>query len=244
MNVEGGAASPGGGSSDGGDRVGVVIPAAGSGSRMGGRKKQYLELEGVPVLLRAVRPFLDRSDVEDVVVVLPPGDAEAPPPWLGKADDRIRTVAGGATRADSVRAGLEALPGHVPVIAIHDGARPLVEADVVERCLRVARSGAGAVAAFPAVDTMKTVDGEGRILDTPDRDALWHAQTPQVFPRTMILEAYRSAGAHAADATDDASLVERRGETVRVVRSSPRNLKVTRPDDMALARFYLRTSAG
>lgn len=219
--------------------VGVVIPAAGRGRRMGGRRKQYLELRGTPVLLRALAPFLERDDVSAVVVALPAADAAEPPAWLSGADPRLRTVAGGETRTASVRAGLESLPEEVDVVVVHDGARPLLSGEVLDRCIAGAREGWGAVAACPAVDTMKQVDDEGRIVTTTPRSTLWHAQTPQAFPRRMIVDAYGAARGDEAWATDDASLVERRGGDVRVVESPARNLKVTRPEDMARAELYL-----
>lgn len=231
-----GAEGPG----DAGPDVGVVVPAAGSGRRMGGRRKQYLELDGQPVLLRAIRPFLRRRDVVEVVVALPPDDVEAPPGWLVDADPRVRLVPGGETRGASVRAGVEALSPEARIVAIHDGARPLLDADTVERCLEEARGGRGAVAGWPAVDTMKQVDDSGRILRTPERSSLWHAQTPQVFPRDVIAEAYRSASEGELSATDDSALVERRGGSVHMVRGSSRNIKVTRSDDMAVAETLLR----
>ena len=211
---------------------------------MGGRRKQYLELKGTPVLLRALTPFLAREDVASVVVALPPEDADDPPGWLLRSDPRVRTVAGGETRTASVRAALEALPPGVGVVVVHDGARPLLPADVLERCIEVAREGTGAVAAVPAVDTLKEVDEEGRIVGTPARSTLWHAQTPQAFPRQMIVDAYRAAGPDDSRATDDASLVERRGGEVRVVESPPRNLKVTWPADMDRAALHLEGEEG
>lgn len=220
--------------------VGVVVPAAGSGRRMGGRRKQYMELAGRPVLLRSIAPFLRRSDVLEVVVALPPDDVETPPGWLVEADPRVRVVPGGETRGGSVRAAVEALSDGVRIVAIHDGARPLLDPQTVKRCLDAARGGKGAVAGWPAVDTMKQVDENGCILRTPDRSTLWHAQTPQVFPRELIVEAYRSASDGDLGATDDAALVERRGGEVHVVRGSSRNIKVTRSDDMAIAETLLR----
>ena len=206
---------------------------------MGGRRKQYLELDGVPILLRSLRPFLDREDVVEVVVALPPDDVETPPQWLRAADPRIRVVAGGETRAASVRAALNVLSEVTRVVAVHDGARPLIDAETVERCVRTARDGEGAVAGCPAVDTMKEVDEEARVVATPDRSRLWHAHTPQVFPRKLIVEAYAEADPGELEATDDASLVERRGEPLRMIRCTPRNIKVTRPADLAVARALL-----
>lgn len=218
--------------------VGVVVPAAGSGRRMGGVKKAFLELAGVPVLLRALQPFLDRDDVVRVAVALAPEDASSPPPWLTGADSRVAVVVGGATRADSVRAGLAALPDEVGVVVVHDGARPLVRPAVIDACVAQARAGRGAVAGVPAVDTLKEVDASARVVRTPDRSTVWHAQTPQAFPRAMAEDAY-GRPEHLAAATDDASLAEMAGHEVVMVEGDRWNLKVTQPEDVAVAEFIL-----
>lgn len=218
-------------------RVGVAVPAAGSGQRMGGARKPFLELAGEPVLAHSLRPFLADTRVVAVVVALSDEDAGSPPAWLTGLDPRIRVVAGGATRAASVRNALAALPGDVDVVAVHDAARPLVTAQVVGRCIDVAAAGEGAVAGCPAVDTMKEVDPEGRIVATPERRRLWHAHTPQAFPAQALRRAY---GGELAGATDDASLVEREGLTVRMVDGGASNLKVTRVEDLAVAETILR----
>lgn len=219
-------------------RVGVAIPAAGSGRRMGGVRKPFLELLGEPVLLHALRPFLGDSRVVCVAVALGAEDAAAPPSWLTSADPRVRVVEGGATRGASVARALEALPDDVTVIAVHDAARPLVTARTVSGCIEVAAGGEGAVAGCPAVDTMKTVDADARVIDTPDRSRLWHAHTPQVFPALVLRRAYASG---LLDATDDAALVEATGTPVRMVDDGGLNLKVTRPDDIGVAEAILKT---
>ncbi len=219
--------------------VGVVVPAAGSGQRMGGRAKPFLELAGEPILLRALRPFLEHSGVREVVVSLPTDHAESPPAWLMEADGRIRVVAGGDTRRDSVWAGLQALSDALDVAVVHDGARPLVSRDVVRRCIDLAGRGVAGVAGVPAVDTMKEVDDGGHVVATPDRSRLWHAQTPQAFPLDMIIDAYRRAFAEDFSATDDAVLVERIGGRVTMVESSKDNLKITRPEDLEVAESLL-----
>lgn len=221
-------------------RVGVVVPAAGSGQRMGGVRKPFLELDGEPVLMHALRPFLADARVISVVVALSAADAAEPPAWLAGSDARVRVVSGGDTRAESVRNGLSALP-EVDVVAVHDAARPLVTADVVARCIEIALAGEGAVAGCPAVDTVKQVDEGGRIVDTPDRARLWYAHTPQVFPADMIRRAYAM---DLSGATDDASLVERMGEVVRMVDGGASNLKVTRAEDLPVAETLLRTRLG
>ncbi|HYU08587.1 MAG TPA: 2-C-methyl-D-erythritol 4-phosphate cytidylyltransferase, partial [Gemmatimonadales bacterium] len=139
--------------------VGVVVVAAGAGVRAGpGEPKQFRPILGVPMLLRALRPFTGHPAVRQVIVALPPGYAERPPEWLGKLrGDRLRLVPGGAQRADSVRAGLDALPADSAIILVHDAARPFVSRDTIDAVIARARAGVGAVAAVPTSDTLKEV---------------------------------------------------------------------------------------
>lgn len=229
---------------DGPWRVGVAVPAAGMGTRMGGVRKPFLDLSGEPLLLRTLRPFLQHPQVISVAVALGEGDFESPPSWLAEADPRIRIVRGGETRGDSVREALFALPDSVDVVAVHDAARPLVTGEIIDRCLAEVGPGRGAVAGWPAVDTLKEVDEEGRIVGTPPRDRIWHAQTPQVFPRDLIQQAYMAAKETGVADTDDSALVERIGGRVAMVLGTPFNLKVTRPEDLPLAEFFLGMGKG
>ena len=224
-------------------RVGVAVPAAGSGLRMGGVRKAFLELAGEPTLRHALRPFLADNRVVAVAVALTPEDASSPPPWLLDLAPRVRVVAGGSTRSQSVRSAIAALPEDLDAIAVHDAARPLVTPGVVAACIDLALQGFGAVAGCPAVDTLKRIDEGGHVLDTPDRSRFWHAQTPQAFPARVLRAAYADAG---AEGTDDSALVERAGSGVRVqmVDAGPSNLKVTRPEDVRLAEAILRGRAG
>ncbi len=217
-------------------RVGVAVPAAGSGRRMGGVRKPFLDLLGEPVLVHALRPFLSDPRVRSVLVALSLEDSRDPPPWLTDLDPRIRVVAGGETRGASVRAAIEAMDDDIDVIAVHDAARPLVSAEVVSACIDVAAGGVGAVAGCPAVDTMKRVDLERAIVETPDRTSLWHAHTPQVFPASMLRQAYERGD---VSATDDAALVEAAGARVVMVDDGGLNPKVTRRDDVAVAEALL-----
>lgn len=205
---------------------------------MGGVRKPFLEMAGEPLLVHALRPFLEDPRVVAVVVALAPEDAATPPAWLSALDERIRVVSGGATRADSVRRALSALP-EVDVVAIHDAARPLVPPEVIARCIEVAEGGEGAVAGCPAVDTMKEVDEDRRIVSTPDRRRLWHAHTPQVFPADVAHRAYHGEGRGPLTATDDATLAEEVGAVVRMVDAGPSNLKVTTPGDLPIAEAIL-----
>ncbi len=222
------------------DGVGVAIPAAGSGTRMGGTKKAWLELGGRPLLQHSIEPFLSHPDVTSIGIALAAEDVGAPPNWLRDLDPRIRLVAGGATRLHSVRAALSVLDPEAGIILVHDAARPFVTREIIDRCVRVARSGEGAVAGWPSVDTLKEVDGSGRILATPDRASIWRAQTPQAFPREALLAAYQAAIEEGADATDDATLFARSGGKVRMVEGAPWNLKVTHPEDLRIAEVLLR----
>jgi 2-C-methyl-D-erythritol 4-phosphate cytidylyltransferase len=203
---------------------------------MGGRRKPFLELRGEPALLHALRPFLAHPAVVAVRVALAPEDAADPPAWLRGLDPRVAVVAGGSTRSASVKAALDAL-GDVDVVLVHDAARPLVTPAIVERCIDAAARGDGAVAGWPASDTLKEVDGERRVRATPDRTRIWHAQTPQAFPAELLRRAY--AAWDGGDAPDDATLVERVGGRVLMVEGSATNLKVTRPEDVAVAEALL-----
>jgi 2-C-methyl-D-erythritol 4-phosphate cytidylyltransferase len=222
--------------------VGVVVVAAGRGSRLGGETpKQYQMIGGVPMVLRAVRPFAAHPEVREIVLVLPPADAAAPPAFLrGLGGTGLAVVAGGAERADSVAAGLRALGAECGVVLVHDAARPFVERAVIDAVIAHARAGEGAVAAVRVSDTLKlaAADDASRVVRTVPRDGLWRAQTPQGFPRAVLERAY-AAPRDAGSATDDAALVERTGVPVRLVPDSPRNLKVTTPDDLALAELLV-----
>lgn len=220
--------------------------AAGQGTRMGGEHKQFRDLAGVPVLLRALRPFTSHPEVAAVVVAIPAGAMDAPPSWLsGLVGEGLRLVAGGRERCDSVGAALAALPGACRVVLVHDAARPLVSADTISAVIGVARSGAGAVAAIPVGDTLKAAaDGPPPHLveRTVPRTGLWRAQTPQGFPRELLQRAIAAAAADGVQGTDDAQLVERIGGRVVLVPDSPRNLKLTTPADFAIAEALLRAA--
>jgi 2-C-methyl-D-erythritol 4-phosphate cytidylyltransferase len=220
--------------------VGVVVVAAGRGTRFGGETpKQYQPIGGVPMVLRAVRPFAAHPEVAQVALVLPPADAGSPPAFLrGVAGAGLVVVAGGAERSDSVAAGLRALGPECTVVLVHDAARPFVGRAVIDAVIVHARAGEGAVAAVRVSDTLKQAAAEDatRVARTVPRDGLWRAQTPQGFPRAVLERAY-AAARDEGGATDDAALVERTGVSVRLVPDSPRNMKVTTSEDLALAEL-------
>lgn len=217
--------------------VGVIIVAGGSGSRVGGDElKQFRWIAGKPMLLHSVQAFMARADVVSVVVVLPARYAGDPPPWLFQCDvDRLMVSLGGRTRTESVSNGLEDLVDEAEIVLVHDAARPFVTDDTIDRVIAQARTGSAALAALPVVDTLKQVDGEGRVVATVPREALWRAQTPQGFPRRMIVDAHDAARREKRAATDDAALCEALGFPVVVVRGSERAMKVTEEADFARA---------
>lgn len=225
--------------------AGLVLAAAGSGLRAsagGSAPKQFRPVAGVPVLARALQPFLDLADVASIAVALPAAVVAAPPDWLARlAGPRVQLVVGGATRGASVRAGLSALPLACEVILVHDAARPFPDREVILAVLHEARAGRGAVAAVRVTDTLKETIGDGggsdlpRVVGTVSRERLWRAQTPQGFPRRLLEAAHAKAAEEGIDATDDAGLVERLGATVVVVPDTSRNLKVTTAEDFLVA---------
>lgn len=221
--------------------VGVVVVAAGRSERFGGdTPKQFLDLAGAPVLLHALRPFTSHPEVACTVVVLPAADAAAPPDWLGALrSDTLRLSAGGASRRESVAAGLRALPEACTVVLVHDGARPFPPRDAIDGGIAAARHGHGAVPALPVADTIKRADDFGRVLCTVPREGLWHAQTPQAFPRLLLERAHHAGATLERPASDDAMLVELAGGTVDLIPGSARNLKITTADDLAIATLMV-----
>jgi 2-C-methyl-D-erythritol 4-phosphate cytidylyltransferase len=222
--------------------VGVVVVAAGSGSRLGaGLPKAFVPLRGRPLLGHAVETAARLPRLAALVVVVPPELADpSAPPWAGVdlPPDAV-VVAGGASRTESVAAGLAAL-GDVDVVLVHDAARCLTPLAVFERVVAaVARGAAGAVPGIPLVDTVKTVDAAGVITGTPDRATLRAVQTPQGFAREVLVAAH----ATGVGATDDAALVELGGHHVLVVDGDPLAFKVTTPDDLEHAERVLALRA-
>lgn len=217
--------------------VGVIIVAGGKSTRTGGAElKQFRWVAGKPMLQHSVQAFLSRNDVCAVVCVLPQQYVADPPPWLLQNDlDRLLLSVGGNERTDSVRNGLEDLTADAKIVLVHDAARPFVTQGTIDRVVAAARTGVGAVAALPVVDTLKEVDDHQRVTRTVERSRLWRAQTPQGFPRDLIEHAYREAGAARAIATDDAALVERIGGQVVIVRGNERTLKITDAEDFVRA---------
>ncbi len=214
--------------------VALVIPAAGLGTRMGGRKT-LLALAGRPLLLHTLERFLPfRDRICQTIVVAHPDDVGL----IRDACPGAEVVPGGARRQDSVAAGLACLRPEAELVAIHDAVRPFVAPPAIAAALDAAEAIGSAIVATPMKPTVKRV-ADGRIAATVDRRDLWCAQTPQVFRRKLILDAYAAAERDAFECTDDAQLVERLGAPVAIVPGSDLNLKITTPDDLALAEAIL-----
>lgn len=229
----------------------AVIVAGGSGERFGDpRGKQFVELAGLPLVSWSILAFDHAPSVGCVVVVCPQARADQMRnEVLARLElqHEVILAPGGATRQDSVFNGLMAAPEEYALVAIHDGARPLVEVDAIERCLAAVRQNKevdGAICAAREIDTLKVVDTSGRIVATPDRSQYWCAQTPQSFRREAIVLAHENALLSGFEGTDDASLVERAGGMVCVVESPRDNLKVTVPEDLAIVEATLRARMG
>jgi 2-C-methyl-D-erythritol 4-phosphate cytidylyltransferase len=225
----------------------AIIAAAGQGKRLGGKRaKQFLELAGTPIIIHTLKRFEQCASVDEIFVVLPAEDTAgfltlAAKYGLGKLR---RVVAGGATRAESVWRGLQAVRAATArIVAVHDGVRPFVTPEEISRTIEAAHECGAAILTTPATDTIKEV-WEGRVRRTLLRADLRHALTPQCFQYALLRRAYEEAGALSAEMTDDSALVERLGAPIRVVEGDARNIKITRPADIALAEIILREFEG
>jgi len=224
-------------------KITAIIPAGGSGRRMqSSEAKQYLLLQGIPLLVHTLRTFQGTSIIEDIVLVVPAADVVRIQSDIvdAFAVTKIRrVVAGGKERQDSVRNGLAALSADCEIVLIHDAARPFVSPALIEKAVNGAvREGAIAVG-VRARDTVKHCDGEGRVIDTLDREQIWMAQTPQAFRRATIVAAHQKAQEDSFYGTDDAALVERMGIPVRMIEGFSDNIKITSTEDLAWAEYRL-----
>lgn len=217
---------------------GAVIVAAGSASRMGGIDKVMAPLGGEPMILRTVRAFEDCETVKEIVIVTRE-DLMGPIAELCSGFTKIRSVVqGGSSRQESVKLGLLAFSKEVRLAAVHDGARPLVSGELIDKVIRAAHSYGAAAPAIPVKDTIKVLEG-GFIAATPDRSTLRAVQTPQVIDRDLLLGALEKAEQEGTALTDDCSAVEHIGMRVRLVEGEERNLKVTTPLDLKIAELLL-----
>jgi 2-C-methyl-D-erythritol 4-phosphate cytidylyltransferase len=222
-------------------KVTAVIPAAGSGKRMNS-KKQYLELNGKPVIAITVSVFDECQSIDEIIVVAAKEDIELTKDLLKGIKKVKNIVAGGQHRQDSVYNGIEAIKpeSEEDIVVIHDAARPLITKDIISRAVTEAKVSKAVVVGIPSKDTVKTVSPKNIIIETLDRASIWLVQTPQVFHYSVIKQACERAQRIKYKATDDSKLVERMGISVKMIMGSYENIKITTKEDLAMAEAILK----
>jgi 2-C-methyl-D-erythritol 4-phosphate cytidylyltransferase len=229
-------------------RVTAVIPAAGSGMRMGLEEaKQYLEIDGKPLLVHTLRTFQECHAVDSIIIVVPEKDVDyclhqmVPRYQLSKV---YKVISGGERRQDSVRNGIEAVADSCRWVLIHDGVRPFVSTELIEKVIKAARRYRAVITGLPVTETIKRVDSNANVLETIERNDLWLIQTPQIFGREDIHLAHQEALKRGwTEATDDAFLVEKMGISAKIIEGEERNIKITTSHDLQVARFLLSTES-
>jgi 2-C-methyl-D-erythritol 4-phosphate cytidylyltransferase len=222
----------------------ALIPAAGMGKRMGKAvAKQFLFLGDKPVLAHTLLAFQRSSDIDEIIPILSEDDMESCLRDVIEAFHvtKVRTlVVGGKERQDSVYNGIRKLEKDAAVVLVHDGVRPFVTTDMIKECVSSARRGESVAVGVPLKDTVKEVDEHGIVRMTLDRNRLWSIQTPQAFPAEVLRKAYEESFKRQQYGTDDATLVERAGNKVRVIMGNYENIKITTPEDLILAEEILK----
>ncbi len=224
----------------------AIIPAAGVGVRMGsGTPKQFLSLDGVPIFVHTLRKFAASDAIDQIFLCLRPEGMDRARKDVDRERFRkeVRLVAGGATRQETVARALAESPPDAEVIVVHDAVRPFIELDVIQRVVEAARKNGAAILGIPSVDSVKQVERQ-TILGTIPRERIVLAQTPQAFRAKLLREAFASAAADGFHGNDESSLVERLGHSVTVLMGSDRNIKITKPSDLPLARLFIAQERG
>ncbi len=222
---------------------GVVIVAAGTGSRMKmGINKQFIKLEGKEIIAYTIEKFYNNSNIEDIVVVVKEDESEFfKKEILDKYNFKnIKIAYGGKERQDSVYNGLKSLDKKCDVVLIHDGARPFVSDKIIYNCIEEVKEHKAIVVGVPVKDTIKIIDNDKNIVDTPNRSVLWAVQTPQTFDYNILIDAYKDAFKSGFYGTDDAMLVERIGYKVKMVEGSYNNIKITTQEDLSVGSQILK----
>lgn len=222
---------------------GVVIVAAGTGSRMNmGINKQFIKLEGKEIIAYTIEKFYNNSNIEDIVVVVKEDESEFfRKEILDKYNFKnVKIAYGGKERQDSVYNGLKLLDEKCDVVLIHDGARPFVSDKIIDKSIEEAKEHKAIVVGVPVKDTIKVIDNDKNIVDTPNRSVLWAVQTPQTFDYNILIDAYKDAFKNKFYGTDDAMLVERIGYKVKMLEGSYNNIKITTQEDLNVGSQILR----
>ena len=222
---------------------GVVIVAAETGSRMNmGINKQFIKLEGKEIIAYTIEKFYNNSNIEDIVVVVIEDESEFfKKEILDKYNFKnVKIAYGGKERQDSVYNGLKLLDEKCDVVLIHDGARPFVSDKIIDKSIEEAKEHKAIVVGVPVKDTIKVIDNDKNIVDTPNRSVLWAVQTPQTFDYNILIDAYKDAFKNKFYGTDDAMLVERIGYKVKMLEGSYNNIKITTQEDLNIGSQILR----
>jgi len=231
-------------------KIAVILPAAGLGTRMGKSpaektgtsRKQFMQLEGSPILIHTVRKFAASDRVTEILVAVRPEDREWVAEMVRGFGAKVRVVEGGDSRQESVQKALESLSPDTDLVAVHDAVRPFIDLETIHKVFDEAAAMGAAIVAVPAVDTVKQVTRgteHVKVRSTIPREKLVMAQTPQVFRYDLIARAFAAARADGFTGTDESSLVERLDIEVSVVPGTDRNIKITKPGDMELAHLFL-----
>ncbi len=217
-------------------KVRAIIPAGGQGTRMGGTvPKQFQVLRGKPILHYTLKTLEESGLIDSLVLVVPKNELEnSRADWLEHSSIVEQVVAGGEKRQDSVLNGYQSLPEDTDIVLVHDGVRPFLSREMIQKTIQIAEKSGAAITAIPVNDTLKQVDSSGKVERTLEREGLWRVQTPQAFRYDLLGEAFRNAGKDSFYSTDEGALIEYLGHDVMVVDGSEWNLKITRPEDMVL----------
>jgi 2-C-methyl-D-erythritol 4-phosphate cytidylyltransferase len=219
----------------------AVVPAGGGGTRMGGTvPKQFLELNGKPILYYTLKTLQDCGIISELILVVPEKEyVNACVDWLAKPEIVTKVVIGGEKRQDSVYNGFCEVSPQTEIVLVHDGVRPFLSRRMIQESVDVAREYGAAITAIPVYDTIKRVDTSGLVSQTVDREGLWRVQTPQVFRYEILKEAFKKANSEKFYGTDEGTLIEHLGKPVKVVEGSERNIKITRPEDLRLSEILI-----
>lgn len=225
-------------------KVSAIIVAAGKGKRMERNyNKQYIHLEGKPILAHTLKQFENHEKVDEIVIVVGQGEVEFCRETIAEKFNfsKVRTIVeGGAERYHSVHNGIKAVSEECEVVLIHDGARPFVTGEIINESIASANTYGCSIVGMPVKDTIKIINEEGFVKETPKREDLWLVQTPQAFKKELILQAHQKREKENRSVTDDAMLVEALGLKVKMIKGSYENIKITTPEDLEIGQGILK----
>ncbi len=219
----------------------AVVPAGGSGTRMGGKvPKQFLNLNGNPILYYTLKTMQDCGIISELILVVPEKEYDAAcADWLGNPKIVTKVVIGGEKRQDSVYNGFAEVSPQTEIVLVHDGVRPFLSSRMIRESVDAAQKFGAAITAIPVNDTIKRVDSSGMVSQTIDREGLWRVQTPQAFQYAILKEAFTKANSENFYGTDEGTLIEHLGKPVKIVEGSEQNIKITRPEDLEMSETFI-----